>query len=252
MSPVTIAKTASKGGWKLWFDSYDAFSVGRGSSGTVLAIDDKLVIKTYVEDEEGERDFRREKAIYEILQSGTFSPYIVKFVEEWESGLVLERLRGTLRSRLKEKVQPCLEDRTQWIREACNGLGFLHENRIMHGDVGCHNFLVDYSGHVKLCDFAGSKREGELARICYEIRGQHPDYKIGNPTIETEIFALTDDFVREMFRRGKLPLSEVKCARMKSIIEECWTEGYASVSHVSQALSSVPIRSKASPRRPGD
>jgi len=60
----------------------------------------------------------------------------------------------------------------------------------MHGDVGCHNFLVDKEGHIKLCDFAGSKRKGEIARVCYEVRGEHPDYRVGQPTLATEIFSL--------------------------------------------------------------
>jgi len=187
---MTVIKPIANDGWKSWFDSYDAPSVGRGSSGTVLAIDEDLVIKTYVEDEEGQRDFDREKEIFEILQSGSCSPYIVRFFEEWESGLVLERLRGTLRSHLREKLPPAEHDKTQWIMDACKGLEFLHEKGIMHGDVGCHNFLVDYRGRVKLCDFAGSSRDGETARICYEVRGQHPDYQIGEPTVATEIFGL--------------------------------------------------------------
>jgi serine/threonine protein kinase len=187
---MTVIESVVSDGWKSWFDSYDAESVGRGSSGTVLAIDEELVIKTYVEDEEGQRDFDRERAIYDILQSEAFSPYIVKFVEEWESGLVLERLSGTLRSHLRDKLPPSEENRAQWILDTCKGLEFLHEKGIMHGDVGCHNFLVDYQGHVKLCDFAGSRRDGETARICYEVRGQHPDYQIGEPTVETEIFGL--------------------------------------------------------------
>jgi serine/threonine protein kinase len=187
-----IIQSLSKydGNWKGSFSFYDAQSVGRGSSGTVLAIDQDLVIKIFSEDEEGQLDFEREREIYYELQRDGGSQYIVRFLEVWEDGLVLERLKSTLRFHLREKSLPKFTVRMRWLVQACKALGFLHARSIMHGDVGCHNLLVDKKGHIKLCDFAGSKREGETARICYEIRGQHPEYQIGQPTTRTEIFAL--------------------------------------------------------------
>lgn len=187
---MIIQELSETDNWKESFSFYDAQSVGRGSSGTVLAIDQDLVIKIFSEDDEGQLDFDREREIYHELQKDGVSRYIVKFLEVWEDGLVLERLRGTVRSRLREKFQLSVASRTQWLMEACKAVRFLHDKGIMHGDIGCHNFLVDKKGHVKLCDFAGSKREGETARICYEVRGQHPEYQVGQPTTRTEIFAL--------------------------------------------------------------
>jgi serine/threonine protein kinase len=176
--------------WKESFSFYDAQSVGRGSSGTVLAINQDLVIKIFSEDEEGQLDLDRERSIFQDLQRDSGSPYVIKFLEVWEDGLVLERLKYTLRFRLREKSQPSPHLRLRWLIEACKALEFIHDRGVMHGDVGCHNFLVDKKGHIKLCDFAGSAREGETARICYEIRGQHPKYQMGRPTKKMEIFAL--------------------------------------------------------------
>jgi serine/threonine protein kinase len=181
---------SSNDNWKVSFSFYDAQSVGRGSSGSVFAIDQDLVIKIFSEDEEGQLDFDREREIYHDLQRDGGSRYIVRFLEVWEDGLVLERLKSTLRARLREKFQPSVALRIQWLIEACKAIWFLHDRDIMHGDVGCHNYLVDKKGRIKLCDFAGSSRKGETARICYEMRGQHPEYRIGQPTPETEIFAL--------------------------------------------------------------
>lgn len=187
---MIIQNLSGNDDWKISFSFYDAQSVGRGSSGSVLAIDQDLVIKIFSDDEEGQLDFDREREIYHDLQRDGGSRYIVRFLEVWEDGIVLERLKSTLRFRLRERVQPSVALRTQWLMEACKALCFLHDRNIMHGDVGCHNFLVDKKGHIKLCDFAGSKRKGETARICYELRGQHPEYQIGEPTSKTEIFAL--------------------------------------------------------------
>jgi serine/threonine protein kinase len=188
--PMILTQPLAKDHWKHSFDSYDAPIIGRGSSGYVFEIDQDLVFKEFSEDEEGQLDFERETSIYGDLQRGSGSPYITKLIEKWRDGLVLERHSCTLRSRLQEKRPFSIERRTQWVIEACKGLAFLHQNGIMHGDVGCHNFLVDKEGYIKLCDFAGSKRKGEIARVCYEVRGQHPDYRVGQPTSTTEVFSL--------------------------------------------------------------
>jgi serine/threonine protein kinase len=185
-----ISRSAIDERWKLTFDSYDAPSIGRGSSGSILAINKSLVIKVFADDEEGQMDLERETSIYEILQADTRSPYIVHFIEQWHFGIVMERLDYSLRVYLRQKPTHSVQKALSWVHDACKGLDFLHSKGIMHGDVGCHNFLINGKQHLKLCDFAGSKREGETARICYEVRGQHPDYQSGQPTRVTELFAL--------------------------------------------------------------
>jgi serine/threonine protein kinase len=182
--------------WKSTFDAYDAPSIGRGSSGSILAINQSLVIKVFADDDEGQMDLDRETSIYEILQTDTRSPYIVHFIEQWQFGLVMERLDCSLRVYLRQRSIPSTGKMISWVDDACKGLDFLHTKGIMHGDVGCHNFLVSEELNLKLCDFAGSKREGEPARICYEVRGQHPDYQSGQPTHMTELFALVSSLLR--------------------------------------------------------
>lgn len=245
---MSCTKLTSNDHWKFSFDSYNALSVGRGSSGTVLEIDQNLVIKTYINNDEGKRDFSREKEIFDILQKGTPSPYIVRCIEEYDEGLVLERLESTLRSRLRQQRTP-LNVRSKWTLDCCRGLQFLHQKGVIHGDIGCHNFLVGRSNLVKLCDFAGSKIVGERARICYEVRGQHPDYQSGEPTIATEIFALgstifeiwtscqpyaavSNEVVRRRFRNREFPLSDIKNPAMREVILKCWTDEYVDVSQV--------------------
>jgi len=246
---MIIQNTSNNDHWKDSFNFYDAQSVGRGSSGSVLAIDQDLVIKIFTDDEDGQLDFDREREIYRAIQRDGGSRYIVRFLEVWEDGIVLERLKSTLRFRLREKFQPSKALRTQWLMEACKALCFLQDRSIMHGDVGCHNFLVDKRGHIKLCDFAGSKRKGETARICYEVRGQHPEYQIGEPTQSTEIFALgstmfeiytshppyaaeMDATVRKRFRDREFPLTNIGCLTIRRIIEKCWMDEYFQVSDI--------------------
>ncbi|PVH73776.1 kinase-like protein [Cadophora sp. DSE1049] len=245
---------------KFSFDSYDAQCLGRGSSGSVFEFSEGYVIKIFSEDKEGQEDFDRERAIFSELQSQVLSRYIVYFVEAWEDGLILERLCSNLRSRLRDKNQYVKsETRQRWIVEAYRGLEFLHEKGIMHGDVGCHNYLVDHEGHIKLCDFAGSMRRGvrgETARICYEIRGQHPQYRSGEATPKTEIFALGSTMfeiftssppysaepnatVLKKYQLGDFPLQDLKCPAVRTLVEKCWRGEYVRVSDIDADLKDI-------------
>ena len=65
---MILQDLSSNDDWKGSFSFYDAQSVGRGSSGSVLAIDQDLVIKIFSDDEEGQLDFDREREVYHDLQ----------------------------------------------------------------------------------------------------------------------------------------------------------------------------------------
>jgi serine/threonine protein kinase len=237
--------------WKRGFSFIGATSVGHGGSGSVFAIDNARVIKVFSEDYEGQMDLARERAIYEKLQTGgRLSPYIVTFYEEWASGLVLERLDSTLRQHLAQLPQSMTPSHAdQWIRESCKGLAFLHENGVLHSDIGCQNILLGTDNHTKLCDFAGSKIEDEDAWISYEVRSQHPGYIGKQPTEETEIFALgsvifeiwtcrppyasdPDSVVRKRFSARDFPLSFIEEVSVREIVETCWNGGNRSVAEV--------------------
>lgn len=248
----------AKKSWKDSFDSYEAVQVGRGSSGSVLRIDDDLVIKVFAPDEDGMLDFERERDIFEQLQFHGHSKHIVRYVEHFgEAGIVLEHLGDTLRKHLHKEAS--MEYQVyRWTREACEGLAFLHDAGVFHGDVGCHNFLMDNSGGIKLCDFAGSRRDGEEARVCYEVRSQHPLYESGDCTLSTEIFALGSlifeiilreppyasepgKVVREKFEKGQFPLFKIEDFRMQRIIRKCWQGEYRDVHEVIKDIPSYRL-----------
>lgn len=244
-------RSLSKDDWKTRFSLAGAKTIGHGSSGVVFAIDEQRVIKVFSLEEEGVLDLERERAIYDKLQiDGKSSSYVVKFEEQWGSGLIMERLTGTLRQHLR-KLGPFTTPfyARRWIREFCKGLAFLHENDILHGDIGCQNILLDTDDHIKLCDFAGSKLGDEEAWISYEVRSQHPHFVGKQPTAQTEIFALgsviyeiwtcrppyasePDLVVQQKFLERDFPLSSLNDATIHEVVGKCWLGDYTSVAEV--------------------
>ena len=241
--------------WKTKFSFVGATWVGHGGSGSVFAIDDDRVIKLFSRDEGGQMDMERERMIYDKLQSNrNFSRHIVRFYEQWASGLVFERLGSTLRQHLMKLPQSATPSSAgQWVRESCEGLAYLHQNGVFHSDIGCQNILLDADNHAKLCDFAGSKIGDEEAWISYEVRSQHPDHVGKQPTQKTEIFALgsvifeiwtcrppyasePDSVVRQKFSSRDFPLFSIEKPALRKISSKCWNGLYSSIMEVCHDL----------------
>ncbi|XRB04505.1 protein kinase domain-containing protein [Pycnococcus provasolii] len=59
-----------------------------------------------------------------------------------------------------------------YVKQVFCGLGFLHDNRVIHRDIKGANLLVDMNGVVKLADFGASKKVSEtLSTVQKSIRG---------------------------------------------------------------------------------
>lgn len=50
--------------------------------------------------------------------------------------------------------------RLQWVRDAAEGLHFLHPANVIHCDVEPRNFLLDAELSLRIADFSGSSLEG--------------------------------------------------------------------------------------------
>lgn len=259
-SPYKSRSPPSRDHWKRSFSFATAKSIGRGTSGTIFAVDDTRVIKVFAEDEEGQLDLVREKEIFDKLQIPVSSQYIINCEEQWYSGLVLERLVTTLRELLKDFAKNSPDTQhplaLQWSLESCRGLAFLHQRGVLHGDIGCQNILISDKGHAKLCDFAGSSIGDKHAWVAYEIRSQHPLYSGQQPRIETEIFAIgsllfeiwtlrrpyaseTDPVVKKKFLAGDFPIDSVKGLDIEKIISKCWQGGYHAVSAICKDIEEI-------------
>lgn len=169
-----------------------------------------------------------------------------------DSGLELERgecLRQILRSG-QETVE--LHTRFQWALEAAEGLHYIHEKGIIHADVGCHNLLVDRSGHIKFIDFAGSGLDGNEPLICYEWCSYRPGFSVD---IKTDIFAFGSTLFE--IESGNVPFHELQeglegyelmrkaeerfttkdypdmeMLQLRDVITGCWNRAYDSMADV--------------------
>jgi len=74
------------------------------------------------------------------------------------------------------------------VYQAAKGLAYVHRHGIIHGDVGCHNMLLDSTDTLKIADFAGSSIDGSSATVDYEVWSRYPGVK--EPNEESDIFAL--------------------------------------------------------------
>ncbi|TCD64424.1 hypothetical protein EIP91_004105 [Steccherinum ochraceum] len=80
------------------------------------------------------------------VNSSVFAPRVA-LVSKWER-------RGNVLSAIKSLDVPTLESlRCQWVMEMADGLEYLHNYDIVHGDVRGTNVLIDEDWHVRLTDF---------------------------------------------------------------------------------------------------
>lgn len=64
--------------------------------------------------------------------------------------------------------------RIRWISQLAGVLQYVHSKNIVHGDVSCHNILLDENLDIKLIDFAGSSIDKSPLLISCSFRAQPP------------------------------------------------------------------------------
>ncbi|PYI27477.1 putative serine-threonine protein kinase [Aspergillus indologenus CBS 114.80] len=177
-------------------------------------------------------------------------------------GIVLERgecLRKIIQSPGSGKIT--MRTRLRWAQEASEGLCYIHSKSIIHADVGCHNLILDQSGHIRFIDFAGSGIDGEPPMVCYETCASRGD---SAPTEKTDIFAfgsalfeiesghvpyheLCDTMeifqalraAEQRYAMGEYPNMESSCFR--HVITKCWDGTYSSMFEVERDLCSLEL-----------
>jgi len=83
------------------------------------------------------------KLLGTVSDFGPYDSMVCPWLEQGSVSKYMER-RGDILS---------MTDRLQLLCEVADGLNYLHENLIVHGDLTGSNILIDDEGKAKLCDF---------------------------------------------------------------------------------------------------
>ncbi|KAJ6542835.1 TKL/TKL-ccin protein kinase [Mycena capillaripes] len=83
------------------------------------------------------------KLLGTVSDFGPYDSMVCPWLEQGSVSKYMER-RGDILS---------MTDRLQLLCEVADGLNYLHENSIVHGDLTGSNILIDDEGKAKLCDF---------------------------------------------------------------------------------------------------
>ncbi|KAF9648576.1 kinase-like protein [Thelephora ganbajun] len=156
------------------------------------------------------KSFFREAVIWKRLRHPNVVPFIsvtrnpLQFVSEWMPN-------GTLTEYVNANPDV---NRIGLLLDVAEGLGYLHANYTVHGDLKGPNILVDHNGHARLTDFGLASVVRGLNSILvtqvqgYSVRWAAPEVleKGDKNTREADIFAF-GMVVIEAFT-GKYPFSD--------------------------------------------
>ncbi|PWY94543.1 kinase-like protein [Aspergillus sclerotioniger CBS 115572] len=199
---------------------------GFGSS-ALAALDPttNLIIKfPFVTTESTKCDHERE--IYERLERSSHPrpPSILNFHGTTPHGILLEYApHRTLRHYLRDLDTPApISMILRWADQAAEGLQFLHENGICHGDVDCSKFFVTEDLNVKVGGFTRSTEATSDglkkdivdfgSAVYYMVTGYMPYQGLGGEERE------------EMFRKHEFP--DLMDVELKAVIFPCWAGSY--------------------------
>ncbi len=125
----------------------------------------KVLYTHLVKDIEIKKRFRREAKLLEELQHKSIVELKEYLEQDGECYIVMEFFKGKPLSEMIGKViGPIVHDRSIPImNQILEGIGYAHENNIIHRDVKPSNILIDRSDKIKITDLGIAKNVGDTS-----------------------------------------------------------------------------------------
>lgn len=147
----------------------------------------------------------------------------------------------------------------RWAKQAVEAIRHVHSRRVIHGDLGSHNFLVQSDGTLALSDFGGSSIDGAEYLEFPPARYTRPKNKSARaggpepPSEQDDLFALgtllyeistggllypdlDDSQISARFARQQHPSFAGVPPALEQIIVRCWAGECASADEVARHL----------------
>jgi hypothetical protein len=185
-------------------------------------------------------------------------PYIARMIDAGvgpcgTSFLAMEFVEGLPLDEYLEKTRVALKDRLGLFTKVCEAVAYLHDNRIVHGDLKPSNVMVRADGIPKLLDFGTARliqgnqeTRGLLTRSMMTPGYASPEQMAGlGPSVRGDVYSL-GCVLREMFGRDRV------CHDLAAIRDRCLApsaeERYASplevAADVLRYLRHFPVRAR--------
>ncbi|KAG5971006.1 hypothetical protein E4U56_007163 [Claviceps arundinis] len=232
----------------------------RGAGGQIFVISKRVVFKCPTkfgnpapsqeeEMEESATKIAHEKSMHELLMKHPH-PNIVRCILCVPEGFFMERMEGTLRTRIEQYSAghvPSNRTKARWITQIASALSWIEGLGFVHGDLRPANILLTANENIRLADFDTSVKIGqELEAASEPFVKRNQGRKIPLAGSITEQFALGSCIYTIRF--GHIPLdgldppdriqklmnnelpSTENDVEFGGVTESCWQGQYASVS----------------------
>ncbi|KAF5356814.1 hypothetical protein D9756_006745 [Leucocoprinus leucothites] len=168
----------------------------------------------YLEDDEiNTKSLVRETTVWQQLNHPNILPFLGLVSDFGRSGcpsLISPYCEnGTAPEYLRSHTDQ--DTRLSLIRGVANGLDYLHENKVVHGDLKPSNILIHDAGHPLLCDFGQSKilsSRGFTTKQTGATRYQAPELFLGE-TLGKPADVYSFSMTSYEIWTGKTPFSEI-------------------------------------------
>lgn len=197
--------------------------------------------------------FKKEMRIWSRLYHPNICLFMGAYVSPNKVLIVTEILEGDLESLLKKNQKISLYVRMKMIKEAAQGIAWLHAQtpKVIHRDVKTSNFLYDKNYCIKVCDFGLSDLAERSIQDLSGAKGtllyMAPEVMKGAPFNEKadvysfgiviwEVLTFTEpfphhtnvpSFVRAVAHEGERPNIPLTTPQsLKTLMVECWRTEY--------------------------